>query len=235
MTTITVRTCRDPHYGRMKPMTTLDPKDFIITRKRKKYRFALFHNSPLCFEVEEWDKSWQPAVIEVGAGTGLLSVALAEKYPSKNFTAIDVKGDRLQTGARLAEEKGLINIRFLRARADQLPELLSPRSLEAVWVTFPDPFPKSRSGARRLTHPTYLRMYSDLLAGDGALYFKTDARDLFIWSLEQLVAEKWRIDEQSFDLHESELHDDYKIITTFETRWTSEGIVTNFVKALPPR
>lgn len=235
MTTIAVGTESRPYYGRMKPMATLNPKDFIITRKRKKYKFALFYNSPLCFEVEVWDKTWQPTVTEVGAGTGLLSVALAERYPDKLFTAIDVKGDRLQTGARLAEEKGLTNIRFLRAWADQLPDLLSPHSLEAVWVTFPDPFPKSRSGARRLTHPTYLRIYQELLAGDGALYFKTDARDLFTWSLEQLVAEKWQIDEQSFDLHESELSDDYKIITTFETRWTSEGIVTNFVKALPPR
>jgi len=216
-------------------MTTLNPKDFIITRKRKKYKFALFHNSSLCFEVEQWDETWQPTVIEVGAGTGLLSVALAERYPKKNFAAIDIKGDRLQNGARLAEEKGLTNIRFLRARADQLPDLLSPHSLDAVWVTFPDPFPKSRSGARRLTHPTYLRIYNALLATHGALYFKTDAPDLFTWSLEQLVAEKWEIDEHSFDLHESALHDDYKIITTFETRWTSEGIVTNFVKALPPR
>lgn len=216
-------------------MNQLNPKDYIITRKRKKYKFALFHNSPLCFEVEQWDKSWQPTVIEVGAGTGLLSVALAEQYPKKCFTAIDVKGDRLQSGARLAEEKGLTNIRFLRARADQLPDLFSSHSLDAVWVTFPDPFPKSRSGARRLTHPAYLRLYRELLVSDGALYFKTDARNLFMWSLEQLVAEKWLIDQLSFDLHESVLHDDYKIITTFETRWTSEGIVTNFVKALPLR
>ncbi|MDB5165313.1 MAG: putative tRNA ((7)-)-methyltransferase [Candidatus Saccharibacteria bacterium] len=216
-------------------MAKLNPKDFIITRKRKKYRFALFHNSPLCFEQEEWDKTWQPSVIEVGAGTGLFSVALAELYPDKRFTAIDIKGDRLQTGARLAEEKGLTNVRFLRTRADQLSDLFTPHSLESIWVTFPDPFPKSRSGARRLTYPTFLRIYKDLLTKRGALYLKTDARDLFTWSLEQLVAEKWQIDELSFDLHESELADDYKILTTFETRWTGEGIVTNLVKVLPPR
>ena len=214
-------------------MAQLNPNDFVITRKRKKYRFALFHNSELCYELDEWDKDWHPNNVEIGAGTGLFSVALAERHPDKKFVAVDVKGDRLQTGARLAEEKSLTNIRFLRARADQLADILSSHSLEAVWVTFPDPFPKSKSGARRLTHPTYLRIYKNILAKHGVLYFKTDARDLFTWSLEQLVAEHWVIDELSFDLHESSLTDEYKIMTTYETRWTNEGIVTNFVKAHP--
>lgn len=212
-------------------MTQLNPQDFVITRKRKKYRFALFHNSPLCFEIDEWDKAWSPDTMEIGAGTGLFSVALAEQYPDRKFVAIDIKGDRLQTGARLAEEKGLTNVHFLRARADQIPDLLAVHSLETIWITFPDPFPKNKSGARRLTHPTYLKIYRNLLAESGALYLKHDSREFFLWSLEQLVTEKWVISELSFDLHESGLADDYKIMTTYETHWTSEGIVTNFVKA----
>ena len=212
-------------------MTQLNPQDFVITRKRKKYRFALFHNSPLCFEIDEWNKAWSPYTMEIGAGTGLFSVALAEQYPDRKFVAIDIKGDRLQTGARLAEEKGLTNVHFLRARADQISDLLAANSLETIWITFPDPFPKNKSGARRLTHPTYLEMYRSLLADTGALYLKHDSREFFLWSLEQLVAEKWVIDELSFDLHESDLPGEYKVMTTYETRWTNEGIVTNFVKA----
>lgn len=212
-------------------MMQLNPRDFVISRKRKKYRFALFHNSSLCFEIDEWDKAWTPDTMEIGAGTGLFSVALAEQYPDRQFVAIDIKGDRLQTGARLAEEKGLTNVRFLRARADQISDLLAADSLNIIWITFPDPFPKNKSGARRLTHPTYLKIYKSLLAEAGALYLKHDSREFFLWSLERLVAEKWVIDQLSFDLHESDLADDYKIMTTYETRWTNEGIVTNFVKA----
>lgn len=169
--------------------------------------------------------------MELGAGTGLFAVELAERQPNKNFVAVDIKGDRLQTGARLAEERGLTNIRFLRARADQLLDALNSQSLETIWITFPDPFPKSRSGARRLTHPTYLRIYRELLKKNVELYLKHDNRDFFCWSLEQLVAEKWNIDELSFDLHESDLDEEYKIMTTYETRWTNEGLTTNFLKA----
>ncbi len=210
----------------------IDPNEFVITRKRKKYRFAKFANSSLCFEFNEWDKQLVD-VLEIGAGTGLFSVELAQRHPEKQFVAIDVKADRLQKGAYEAEERGLENIRFIRARADQLMELFDKNTIVEVWLTFPDPFPKKGSAGRRLTHPTFLHIYAALLQKDGELYVKHDSRDFFLWSLERLVEQKWRIDELSFDLHESDLADDYKIMTTYETRWTKEGSVTNFVKATP--
>ena len=222
---------RENRYNKTSMAELLDPKDFIISRKRKLYRFALFHNSPLCSEFGDWDKSFAPDVIEIGAGNGRFAVELAMRHPDNNYVAIDVKGDRLQNGARLAEERGLHNVRFLRARADQIDELFAHGSLDTVWVTFPDPFPRKRSAGRRLMHPVFLAKYAQLLKDDGALYLKHDNRDFFQWSLEQLVATGWRITELSFDLHESGLHDDYKIMTTYETRWTGEGFVSNFVSA----
>jgi len=213
----------------------LDPKEFIITRKRKKYKFALFSNSPLCYEAEQWrDIDAQPTFLEIGAGTALFSVALARSYPDEQFLAVDVKADRLQKGAGIAKEEGLENIRFLRARADQLDDLLMPQSLDGIWVTFPDPFPKDRSSKHRLTHPRFLDVYAALLRAGGALYFKTDAHALFDWSLEQLVTKGWTIQELSFDLHESSLDDSYKQLTTYERRFIGEGLKTHFVKAIPP-
>jgi tRNA (guanine-N7-)-methyltransferase len=208
-----------------------DPNDFIITRKRKKYRFAKFANANNCFEFDEW--KMQPVdIIEVGAGTGLFSVELAKMHPEKTVVAVDVKGDRLQKGAYLAIEQGVTNIYFVRARADQLAELFVRSSLENIWVTFADPFPKKRSAGRRMTHPTYLKAYKNLLSKTGALLIKHDNPEFFQWTLEQLVNEKWRVDELSFDLHESELSSEYKILTTYETRWLGEGRRTYLVKAV---
>lgn len=208
----------------------LDPNDFIITRKRKLYKFALFANSPICFEAEEWTKRAVDCV-ELGAGTGHFSVELAARHPEKTFVAVDVKADRLQKGAREAQDRGLTNIFFIRARADQLDQLFDEHSLESLWLTFPDPFPRQRSAGRRMTHPTYLRLYRRLLGSEGAFYLKHDDRNFFQWSLEQLVAQQWRLTELSFDLHDSELSDDYKILTVYEQRWLQDGFATNFVKA----
>ena len=211
----------------------LDPNNFIITRKRKKYRFALFANSPLCFEFSEWAPRTVD-VLEIGAGTGLFSVELAARHPEQIFVALDVKGDRLQKGARQAEARGLSNVFFVRARADQLVELVAARSLREIWLTFPDPFPRQRSAGRRLTHLHFLRIYAELLCSDGKLLLKHDNLDFFCWSLEQLVAAQWLIQELSFDLHESNLYDEYKIKTTYEQRWLDEGRKTNFVCAKAP-
>ena len=208
----------------------VDPKDFIITRKRKKYKFAKFANSALCYEFDEWQKS--PAdVVEVGAGTGLFSVELASLHPDKRYVAIDVKGDRLQTGAYEAQRRGLENVFFVRARADQVEELFVPDSVEQVWVTFADPYPKKRSSGRRMTHATFLKRYGVVLSPTGSLYIKHDNQAFFTWTLEQLVANSWVLKELSFDLHESELLEEYKIQTTYEQRWLGEGRTTQFVRA----
>lgn len=215
-------------------MSFLNPKDFIITRKRKLYKFALFNNSSICFEFNDWNpERTEVDNLEIGAGTGLFSECLALKNPNKKFVAIDVKADRLVKGAQQAESDQLRNIRFLRARADQLLEAFAPHSIKYIWITFPDPYPKKRNAGRRLTHPTFLKIYEELLREDGALYFKTDAKELFDWSLEQLVAEGWQIQRLSFDLHESDLNENYKVMTTYERRFVSEGLKINFVKALP--
>lgn len=212
-------------------MIQVDPTEFIIKRKRKKYKFALFANSPLCFELEEWHPK-KVDVIELGAGSALFSVELATRHPRRQFVAVDVKADRLQKGAQMAEERRLKNIHFVRARADQLNELVKPQSLKAIWLTFPDPFPKQRAAGRRMTHQKFLKEYKKLLVPGGALYLKHDNRDFFHWSLEQLVADRWHIDELSFDLHDSHSHSDHKILTTYEQRWLGKGLSTNFVRAI---
>lgn len=214
----------------------LNPKDFIITRKRKKYRFALFANAGNCFELDDWKRSninlTNQLVLEVGAGTGLFLVEQAQRHPEKTFIGLDVKADRLQKGARVAIERSLENIFFIRARADQLLEVVKPGSVSEIWLTFSDPFPKKRDAKRRLIHPKFLDIYKNAHVSENAkLFLKTDDLDLFKWSLEQLVSTDWCLDELSFDLHDSELSDDYKIMTTYEQRWVDEGKTINFVKA----
>lgn len=211
----------------------LNPADFIITRKRKKYRFALFHNAANCFELVDWQPvAAKYVVVEVGAGTGLFLVELAALHPERTYIALDVKADRLQKGARRALELGLTNIFFVRARADQLLEVVKPGSVTDIWLTFSDPFPRKRDAKRRLTYTTYLDIYKKAHVSKNArLLLKTDDHALFDWSLEQLVANKWFPTELTYDLHESTLDAEYKIMTSYESKWTDMGRLICFVAA----
>lgn len=213
----------------------------FITRKRKKWKFAHFDQWENCLQASDVSPAqWatyfpqkQPLITEIGAGTADLSVGLARAYQNRNYVAIDVKSDRLYKGAKAALAEKLPNIVFIRAQLRQLGTLFEPSSISECWVTFPDPFPRGKQAKHRLTHPSFLRTYAKLLAPNGVLHLKTDNRELFLWSLEQLVAEGWRIIQLSFDLHESALPADYKTTTHYERKFMSLGTPINYVSAVP--
>lgn len=215
------------------------PEDFIITRKRKKYKFACFAEMDNCYEAEEFTPEARSSfakdshlVVELGAGTGAFLVEQARLEKDKVFIAVDVKADRLYTGAKLAREQSVTNILFVRAHAMQLPDIFESKSIAELWLTFSDPFPKKRHAKHRMTHPVFLQIYCNLLASTGILHFKTDNRSLFEWSLERFVEKKLILRQLSFDLHESQLPEAYKVMTTYEQRYVAEGLPIFFVDVL---
>lgn len=225
----------------------LDPKGLIINRKRKKWKFAHFDSYVNCFKYErggDSKKAYQSIgsylsrstggedralVMEIAAGNAQFSLELARRHPECNFIAIDIKSDRLYTSGKQALKEGIHNIAFVRMHLNELAEVFTKNSVDEIWLTFPDPHPKKRSAKHRLTHGSFLQQYRTILKEAGMLKFKTDNRELFLWSLEQFVADDWRFNELAFDLHESDLSSEYKIKTHYEERFTSEGIPTNFV------
>ncbi len=228
------------------PNTTDPFAHYIISRKRKKYKFAHFDNytntashareddpAVVKEKLDPWLSSSKPLILEIAAGNAQFSLALAKKYPDYNFIAIDIKSDRLYTSAKQALEEGVENTAFLRMSMHELQRVFPKKSVDAIWLTFPDPFMRKRSMRRRLSHEQFLRQYRIILNDTGKLHFKTDSRDLFLWSLEQLVADKWHITELSFDLHESNLPEDYKIMTYYESRFAAEGIPINYGTFIP--
>ena len=52
-------------------------------------------------------------MLELGCGKGEYTVALAERFPGKNYIGIDIKGARLWKGAKYATENNLGNVAFL--------------------------------------------------------------------------------------------------------------------------
>lgn len=218
-------------------------EQLFIVRKRKKWKFAHFGQWENCFQASQvtpdfWASHFPqtlPLTVEIGAGTADLSIGLARGHQERNYVAVDVKSDRLYTGAKAAMTERLTNASFVRAQLRSMGELFAPASIGELWVTFPDPFPRDKQAKHRLTNPTFLKVYANLLTPRGMLRFKTDNRQLFLWSLEQLVAEGWQLQELSFDLHESDLPSDYKITTYFERKFLAQGVPINYVSAVKPR
>lgn len=213
-------------------------EDFIITRKRKLYKFARFGVFGNCYEAEEYLQQsskitgkYKNIIIELGAGTADLSLELARQDSANLYIAIDVKADRLYTGAAKAISTNINNIIFVRAHAEQLTDLFPAGSVQKIWLTFPDPFPKDRHAKHRMTGAKFLGIYKRIVKKGELLHFKTDNHVLFDWSLEQLVASGARLHKLTYDLHGSNLPADYKIMTRYERKFAGEGLPVYLVDA----
>ncbi len=143
-----------------------------------------------------------PIVLELGCGKGEYTVALAKKYPNKNFIGIDIKGARMWRGAKTSLEDGVSNTRFLRTKIEFLPSFFDKNEIHEIWITFPDPQLKSSRERKRLTSPRFLTYYRDMLVEGGTVNLKTDSRELYDYTLEQLEITKDPILFSTSDLYQ---------------------------------
>ena len=162
--------------------------------------------------------------LEIGCGHGDYSVELAQKFPERNFIGIDIKGARIYQGAIKSIELKINNIAFVLCRAERLNEIFLPKSIEEIYIPFPDPHVRRASQTKRLISPHFLKIYKELLVNSGTLHFKSDNQSLYEFTMTSILELKGQILHSTEDLHA----DDHKrfnsgIITNFEKHYIKNG------------
>lgn len=170
-----------------------------------------------------------PIRIEIGCGKGDFIVGTAAKEPNVNFLAVEKVSDVLVIAAEKVRDSGLSNVRVCCVDAKELSEILPSHSIDRIYLNFSDPWPKARHEKRRLTYRTFLEIYKQILKEDGAIYFKTDNRGLFDFSLEEFKDFGMRMEKLTFDLHNSEYMEG-NVMTEYEKRFSSMGVPINRVE-----
>jgi len=172
----------------------------------------------------EFFKNENPIVLELGCGKGDYTVELALRYPQKNFIGVDLKGNRLWTGAKRALELKLNNATFIRTRIELLPHFFSQNEVSEIWITFPDPYPKKSKAGKRLTSPFFLAKYRQFCRKDAVIHLKTDAPDLFRYSLEVAFRPPCKILKVIEDIYaQGAPTDELAIQTYYEKMHLEEG------------
>ncbi len=119
-----------------------------------------------------------PLNLEIGVGGGEFLLGLARRSPEENFVGLDIAGQFLRKAARKAEREGLTNVRFMVREAKlTLLELFDAESLQAVYVNFPDPWPKASHEKRRLFDARFTGLLEEKLVPEGYLYLGTDVEE----------------------------------------------------------
>ena len=204
------------------------------TSKIPRYReFETFSNTYSFYSESKKQKYFnddKPLTLELGCGKAEPTLAMAQKYPERNFIGIDSKADRLWRPAKTALGKGISNAKFLKMHMRFLAQAFDENSVEEIWLTFSDPYPKARQEKHRLTHPRFLETHKKVLKSSGKIHFKTDDLWLFEWSIAQFAQDnELSFEELTHDLHgNNNINEDAKIITYYENKFILEGKKINY-------
>lgn len=169
-----------------------------------------------------------PVHIEVGMGKGRFIMTLAKLYPEVNFIGIEMYDSVLLRALQKREEqekegKALKNLFFIRMDARELPLIFEKGEVKKIYLNFSDPWPKERHAKRRLTSRQFLERYQQVLAKEGVVEFKTDNRELFEFSLEEVKESGWKLLAHTFDLHHDEEMNEGNVMTEYEEKFSSQG------------
>jgi tRNA (guanine-N7-)-methyltransferase len=178
-------------------------------------------------------KNNNPLILELACGKGEYSVGLGERYPDQNFIGIDIKGNRIHNGAKIALEKGLTNVAFVRTSIELLHHFFEKDEIDEVWITFPDPFPGFSDRGNRLLSPKFLNYYLKNFSSKKITYhLKTDNFPLFRYAVGVLDGRGEEIIQCTENIYGSDkkIDDILRIPTYYERLHMAQGSQIHYVK-----
>jgi tRNA (guanine-N7-)-methyltransferase len=182
-------------------------------------------------------KNENPIILELGCGKGEYSVELAKKYPQNNYIGIDIKGNRMWTGATEAIESGLQNIGFIRTFIEFVHYCFGKNEVSEIWITFPDPQlgPRKRI-KKRLTSSAFLSRYQQFLVHNGVINLKTDDDTLYLYTKSLIELNNLELLADTDDLYDSDYFTDILAIKThYEKLWNKKKKTIKYLRFLLPQ
>lgn len=161
--------------------------------------------------------------LEIGSGCGGFLLDMAKRFKDDRFLGVEINLNAFAIAVKKAtQEENKDNFLLLNAPIERVFPLIEDKQLKAIYINFPDPWPKKRQHHRRLSYPTLLKEYFRILKDDGTIYFRTDNSELFFDSVSYF---------KSVDLYEIEVIEpfysekvDYLAPTEYEKKFREKGV-----------
>jgi tRNA (guanine-N7-)-methyltransferase len=170
-----------------------------------------------------------PLDLEVGTGNGLHFKHHALKHPERLLVGFEIKYKPLIQTIRRTLKAGAKNASVARVHAFNLDKIFASQELDDVYIHFPDPWVSPRKPKNRFVQRRNLDLLWELQKPGSKVDFKTDSREYFLWSIEQIRESKYQIEFETLDLHRSHLASE-NFETAFEKIFLRQGIEINFVR-----
>lgn len=126
-----------------------------------------------------------PRMLEIGFGAGESLLAMAAAHPENDYLGIEVYRPGVGRLLKALDERGIANVRVLRDDAvEVLARMIPPEALDAVYLFFPDPWPKKRHHKRRIVQPEFAALVGSRLRPGGLFHMATDWEDYALQMME---------------------------------------------------
>jgi tRNA (guanine-N7-)-methyltransferase len=171
--------CED-HFFRLIQSQCSASRSFVC-RARGKHKGeieALLTQSQLIANPLDWRRIAQinrPIILEVGFGMGDFLLQQAQNHTDRNYIGIEVHRAGIIRVLKSIVTKQIENLKIIYGDAAQLLKFfVSPQSIDAIQILFPDPWPKTRHHKRRLIQPEFISTMHRALKHLGRLHIVTD-------------------------------------------------------------
>ena len=163
-----------------------------------------------------------PICLEIGMGKGQFILNMAINNPNINYIGVEKYSSVSSVAIKKINEYKPRNLKILIGDIASIEALLD-KKIDTIYLNFSDPWPKDRHAKRRLTSRQFMARYDVILKPDGQVEFKTDNKDLFDFSLEEIKEAGWELPVVTFDLHNDSVLNEGNVMTEYETRFSQMG------------
>lgn len=159
-----------------------------------------------------------PLEIDFGSGDGSFILAMAQRFPERNFLGVERMLGRVEKTCRAAARNDVMNVRIVRLENLYTAQWLLPKeSVQVAHIGFPDPWPKRHHHSRRLFQDEFMVALHQVIALNGEVRIKTDDQPYFLW-IEKVLARA-----KGFERIEWPEAPDYPS-TDFEAHFVAQGL-----------
>lgn len=186
-------------------------------------------NSCNFFLTEDLFNNNNDICLEIGMGKGNFLLGMCLNHPDINYIGVEKYSSVICSAIKKINEYELDNLKILNMDVMDIPQYLYGK-IKTIYLNFSDPWPKKRNTKRRLTSENFLKLYDNLFKNEKHIILKTDNDDFYEFSKESLLSYGYKIINETYDLHNSDITDSPK--TEYEEKFSSQGVKIKYIEVI---
>ena len=133
-------------------------------------------------DLAELFPGYKKIIMEIGTGMGEATAEIVMNDPETAFLAIEVHMPGIGALMNMASKNESKNIKIIREDAHiVLRDNIADKSVDAIHLYFPDPWPKTKHWKRRIVQNDFLQLIHPKIKDGGYIHIATDWVEYASW------------------------------------------------------